>query len=84
MKGFTGIFMVHSVAAVPSVGKTRREHYNPTFTEVSENSSNGSFAQALEHAKEESQNSPMDCVTTTYGRDCMMRTFHYQPREYHF
>ncbi|MDE7249587.1 MAG: hypothetical protein K2N82_06810 [Lachnospiraceae bacterium] len=84
MKGFTGIFMVHSVAAVPNVGKVKREHYNPTFTEVSENSSNGSFAQALKHAKEESQSPSMDCVTTTYGRDCMMRTFYYQPREYHF
>lgn len=84
MKGFTGIFMVHSVAAVPNVGKVKREHNNPAYIGASENSSSGSFAQALEHAKEEVQNSPMDCVTTTYGRDCMMRTFYYQPREYHF
>lgn len=84
MKGFTGIFMVHSVAAVPNAGKVKREHYNPAYIGVSEKSSSGSFAQALEHAKEEVQNSPMDCVTTTYGRDLMMRTFYYQPREYHF
>ncbi len=84
MKGFTGIFMVHSVAAVPNVGKVKREHYNSAYIGASENSSNGSFAQALKHAKEEVQDSPMDCVTTTYGRDCMMQTFFYQPREYHF
>lgn len=76
--------MVHSVVAVPNAGKMKREHYNPAYTGVSENSSNGSFAQALEHATEEVQNSLMDCVTTTYGRDRMMRTFYYQPREYHF
>ena len=76
--------MVHSVAAVPNVGKIKREHRSPLYSGNIGNSSNGSFAQVLERAKEETQSSPMDCVTTTYGRDCMMRTFFYQPREYHF
>lgn len=76
--------MVHSVAAVPNVGKIKREHQNPVYSGIMADSSNGSFAQVLERAKEETQNSPMDCVTTTYGRDCRIRTFYYQPREYHF
>ena len=65
--------MVHSVVAVPSVGKIKRERRTP----------NGTFAQVLERAKEETKESPMSCVTTTYGRDSRMRTFFYQPREYH-
>lgn len=76
--------MVHSVAAVPNAGRTKREHYHPVFMQDIEDSSNGSFAQALELAKEEVRNSSMNCITTTYGRDCKMKTFFYQPREYHF
>lgn len=83
-KGFTGIFMVHSVEAVSTVGRIKREHQSPVYSGNVANSSNGSFAQVLERAKEETQESPMNCVTTTYGRDCKMRTFFYQPREYHF
>ena len=76
--------MVHSVAAVPNVGKVKREHQRLVYSGSMAESSNKSFAQVLERAKEETQSSPMNCVTTTYGRDCMMRTFFYQPREYHF
>lgn len=76
--------MVHSVVAVPSVGKVKREHCTPAYAGNMGNSSNGTFAQVLERAKEETKESPMSCVTTTYGRDSKMRTFFYQPREYHF
>ncbi|MCM1126902.1 MAG: hypothetical protein NC429_10570 [Lachnospiraceae bacterium] len=76
--------MVHSVAAVPNVGRVKREHRNFSYYGDKETASNESFAQVLERAKEETQESPMNCVTTTYGRDCKMRTFFYQPREYTF
>ncbi len=75
--------MVHSVVAVPSIGKIKRERRSPVYTGTMENSSNGTFAQVLERAKEETKESPMNCITTTYGRDSRMRTFLYQPREYH-
>lgn len=71
--------MVHSVAAVPNVGKIKREHQNPVYSGTMAESSNGSFAQVLERAKEETQSSPMNCVTTTYGSDCRMRTFFTSP-----
>lgn len=75
--------MVHSVVAVPSVGKIKRERRTPSYTGNMESLSNGTFAQVLERAKEETKEAPMSCVTTTYGRDSRMRTFFYQPREYH-
>ncbi len=82
--GFSSIFMVQSVAAVPGVGKVKREHYNAAQFEAGGKNSNGSFAKILESAKEETRNSSMDCHTTTYGRDCQIRTFLYQSGEYRF
>ena len=75
--------MVHSVVAVPSVGKIKRERRSPAYSESMGHSSNGTVAQVLERAQEDAKEAPMSCVTTTYGREGRMRTFFYQPREYH-
>lgn len=76
--------MVHSVVAVPMIGKVKRDNQNTSYSDSGNHSSNGSFARVLEAAKNEVQDSAMDCHTTTYGRDSQIRTFFYQPREYHF
>lgn len=76
--------MVHSVDAVPKVGKVKRDQQNAFYSESGSQRSNGSFAKVLERAKKETLNSSMDCHTTTYGRDSRIQTFFYQPREYHF
>ena len=83
-KGFSSIFMVQSVAAVSKTGKIKRDQQKTFDSESGNQSSNGSFAKVLENAKREAQNAPMDCHTTTYGRDSRIQTFFYQPREYRF
>ena len=76
--------MVHSVVAVPTIGKVKRDHQNTSYSDSGNQNSNGSFAKVLEAAESEHCSSVMDCHTTTYGRDSQIRTFFYQPREYHF
>lgn len=76
--------MVHSVVAVPAIGKVKRDNQNASYSESRNQNSNGSFAKVLENATNETRDSAMDCHTTTYGADSQIRTFFYQPREYHF
>lgn len=76
--------MVQSVAAVSGVGRIRREHRNTSYSGMKEKEANDNFAQVLEEAKKETRNTSMNCHTTTYGRDCKMRTFLYQPGEYRY
>ena len=83
-KGFSGIFMVQSVAAVPSIGKVKRDHQNHSHSGTNGQNSSGCFAQILDKATEETRKASMECHTTTYGRDKLIRTFIYQPGEYHF
>lgn len=82
--GFSSIFMVQSVTAVPNIGKVKREHHNAARFEAGGKNSNGSFAKVLENAEEETRKSSMDCHTVTYDRDCQIRTFLYQSGEYRF
>lgn len=74
--------MVQSVAAVSGVSKVRRDRRDISYPGTKERESNDNFAQVLEEAKKETRNTSMNCHITTYGRDCRMRTFLYQPGEY--
>lgn len=76
--------MVQSVAAVPSIGKVKRDHQNHSQSGTGGQNSGGCFAQILADAKEETRKASMECHTTTYGRDRQIRTFIYQSGEYHF
>ncbi|MDE7332838.1 MAG: hypothetical protein K2O16_11520 [Lachnospiraceae bacterium] len=76
--------MVQSVAAVPSIGKVKRDHQNNSHSGNGGKNSSGGFAQVLADAREETRKTSMDCHTTTYGRDRQIRTFIYQSGEYHF
>lgn len=76
--------MVQSVAAVPSIGKVKRDHQNNSHSGTGGRNPGGGFAQILADAREETQKASMDCHTTTYGRDRQIRTFIYHPVEYHF
>lgn len=76
--------MVQSVAAVSGVGKIRREPRDSFYSGTKEKESIENFAQIFEEAKQETRNTSIGCHTTTYGRDCKIRTFLYQPGKYRY
>ncbi len=78
VNGFSGIFMVASVAAVSGVPKTRREE--PRVPDFKKGNGTRLFTQILEENLKETKRAAMDCNTTTYGRDSIMRDFSYQAR----
>lgn len=76
--------MVPSVVAVVGVGKVKRDQQNSSYSDTTNQNSGGSFAQVLEKVTDEKRDASIDCQTTTYGRDSLIRTFYYQSRAYHF
>lgn len=76
--------MIHSVLAVPSTGKIKRESYKSTGTPSDKEQSNHLFSQILEEKMDEQKKAPMDCHTLTYGQDSRLHTFYYQSREYNY
>lgn len=84
VNGFSGIFMVASVAAVSNVPKTRREEPRIPYSDFKKENGVRSFARILEENVKETKAALMDCNTMTYGRDSRMRDFSYQAREYHY
>lgn len=76
--------MVPSVVAVVGVGKVKRDQQNSSYSDTANRNSGGSFAQVLEKVTDEKRDASLNCHTTTYGRDSMIRTFYYQSRAYRF
>lgn len=81
--GITGIFMVQAVVGASLADKVKRDSDKSNGSDLGRKRENSLFAQILEE-KEEEQKAAMNCHTVTYGRDCRIRTFQYQPIEYHF
>lgn len=69
--------MVMSVAAVSETAKAKRDNRQTSYSEPRQGESGGKSG-----AKR--QSTPLECYTTTYGRDSMVQTFHYQSREYSY
>lgn len=83
VNGFSGIFMVASVAAVSGVSKTRSDERRDAYSDSKKRNAEKLFASILEDSAKEKVND-VDCRTTTYGRDSMMQNFLYQTREYRY
>ncbi|MBE5884239.1 MAG: hypothetical protein E7291_07465 [Lachnospiraceae bacterium] len=76
--------MVHSVLAVSSADKVKRDTNKSEESYHSGKQSKPLFAQILEQCKEEIQSAPAECYTVTYGQDSKLRTFQYRMREYNY
>ncbi len=76
--------MVPSVVAVAGVGKVKHDQQNTSYSDTANQNSGGSFAQVLAKVTDEKRDASINCHTTTYGRDSMLRNFYYQSRTYHF
>ncbi len=76
--------MVQPVMAVSSAGRIRRDQRKHYHLDPECKKSNDDFAEILENAKKELPKASLDCYTTTYSRDCRIRTFLYQSGEYHY
>ena len=84
VNGFSGIFMVASVAAVSGVNRTGRDERRDAHSDSKKKDAERLFASILEDSAKESKANVVDCRTTTYGRDSMMQNFLYQTREYRY
>lgn len=78
--------MVHSVMAVPTVKKTKRDDHRPVHSDAKSKDGNKLFATILEETtqKPEPETAPMACQTTMYDRDSRLQNFNYLTREYHY
>lgn len=84
VNGFSGIFMVASVAAVTGVSKTRRDERREPSSELKKKNAEKLFSSILEERTQENKADVVDCRTTTYGRDSKMQSFLYQTKEYRY
>ena len=76
--------MVHSVEAVSSVDKVKRDANKTTNSRTQDKQSKALFSQILDQKKQEQKANSMECHTVTYGQDSRLRTFQYQSREYNY
>lgn len=76
--------MVHSVMAVPTAKKVKRDDNRSSHSNTKDKNENKLFAAILEETTQQSEPAPMSCQTTLYNRDSRMQNFHYQTREYHY
>ena len=76
--------MVHSVMAISSAGKVKRDSSSSIDTRSDKEQSDHLFSQVLDEKIEEQKNAPLNCHTITYGHDSRLHTFQYQTREYHY
>lgn len=77
--------MVHSVMAVSTTDRLKRDANRMTDTYTQGKQQQSLFAQILNREVEEQQQvAPRECHTVTYNQDCMLRNFLYQQREYHY
>ncbi|MGN0401895.1 MAG: hypothetical protein ACI4HQ_06490 [Acetatifactor sp.] len=80
--GFSSIFMVSSVTAVPPTDREKRDHGSSRNSK--KDFGEGLFAQILRDTAKKTESKNLDCHTTTYGRDSKMRSFIYEGREYRY
>ena len=77
--------MVHSIVAVPMVGKLRRDQEQSGGSPSKEDQKEKTFAQVLEAASEEQAViAPRECRTVTYGRNSQIQYFLYRTKEYRY
>lgn len=84
VNGFSGIFMVASVSAIPSIRKTDRDARQSPGPKPKKDSASSLFARILKETAQETAEDAMDCRTTTYGRDSKMQEYLHRKREYHY
>lgn len=84
VNGFSGIFMVASVSAIPGIRKTDQDARQSSDYKSRKNSAGSLFAKILKETAQETADDAMDCCTTTYGRDSKMQEYLHQKREYHY
>lgn len=84
VNGFSGIFMVNSVAAVSGVYKAKRDERRDTRSDSKKKNAERLFTSILNDSVRESRADVVDCQTITYGRDSKMQNYHYQTREYRY
>lgn len=84
VNGFSGIFMVASVAAVSSVYKTGRDERRDAHSDPKKKNTERLFASILEDSAKENRADAVDCRTTTYGRDSRLQNYLHQTREYRY
>lgn len=82
--GISSIFMVNAVMAVPTSDKVKRDASKAANSHSQGKKQESLFSQILNQTVEEAQEAPRECHMVTYGQDCMLRTFQYQKREYHY
>lgn len=76
--------MVNAVMAAPISDKVKRDA-DKAASDYSQGKKRESlFSRILNQAEEEAKEAPRECHMVTYGQDCMLRTFQYQKREYHY
>lgn len=78
--------MVHSVMAVPTVGKLKRDDHESSHSGTENKESNKLFAAILEETvrTHKSESAPTAYQTTFYDRERRLHDFHYLTREYHY
>lgn len=78
--------MVHSVMAVPKVGKLKRDNRNSSYSDTNKESSSKLFASILEETANahKTEPAPRACQTTLYDRESRLQNFNYLTREYHY
>lgn len=74
--------------AIPIADRTKRDANKTADAYADGKKGTPLFAQILDTAMDEQtteqKTAPGECHTVTYGQDCMLRTFQYQKREYHY
>lgn len=84
VNGFSGIFMVASVAAVSGVPRAKYDQRRGAHSDSKKKDAEKLFASILEGSVKESRARAVDCRTVTYGRDSKVQDFLYQTREYRY
>ena len=78
--------MVHSVMAIPKVGKLKRDDQKSSYSDAKNKSSSKLFASILEETANahQTESAPRACQTTLYDRESRLQNFNYLTREYHY
>lgn len=78
--------MVHSVMAIPKVGKLKRDNRGSSYSDAKNESSGKLFASILEETANahKTESAPRACRTILYDRESRLQNFNYLTREYHY
>lgn len=76
--------MVHSILAVSTVGKLKRENNKSGNSAIREKEAKAKklFSQILETEVADQKAISVTCKNVTYGQDSRIHTFEYRTREY--